>query len=242
MTWNAGRLTLFIESPTSHSAVRPHAAKDPAVFSCYQTLIHLGDLSRWRETQLSQKTRNWAPARGYYELALGLCPRLGLCFNQLAVISREDGNYFDTMFYFYRAIASTHPHPCALDNLRKLCRIVKSTSQDLLLHPADEPQLAYQGLFGRHVSLHASYCLGDRSEVDALESSVLTQLASAVSRRSFEEFMEKIVLVNLAAEFNAGKIFEGEPDRRVMPAFILIELQKIGTPRKHTTHCFQSCA
>lgn len=241
MSQVAGRLTLFPISPAGHSAIPPHAANDLAVISCYRTLIHLGDLSRWRETQLARKTRNWASARGYYDLAIGLCPRSGLCSNQLAVISREDGDHFDTMCYFYRAIASAHPHPCARDNLRKLCRIVKSRSQALLLHPVDGPQSAYQGLVAGYVSLHASYCLGDRNDVDALESAVLMQLASALTKRSFEDCMEKIVLVNLAAEFDAGKLFQGEHHRKAISALILIEPQRIGTPRKHMRPYFRSC-
>ena len=134
----------------------------------------------------------------------------------MAVISREDGDYLETMCYFYRAIASAHPHPCARDNLRKLCRIVKSRSQALFLHSADGSQSAYQGLVAGYVSLHASYGLGDGNDVDALESAVLTQLASTVTKRSFEDYMEKMVLVNLAAEFDAGKLFQGEHHRKAM--------------------------
>lgn len=111
------------------------------------------------------------------------------------------------MCYFYRAIASAHPYPHARDNLQKLCGMVKSRSQALISDSTDGSQSAYQSLLARYVSLHASYCLGNIIDVDTLESSVLTQLASTVTKRSFEDHMEKIVLINLAAEFNASWVF-----------------------------------
>ena len=77
--------------------------------SCYQTLIRLGDLSRWRETQLATKYRNWGPAIGYYELANRIYPDLGTSHNQLAVIAQNDGNYFDVIYHLYRALAVAEP-------------------------------------------------------------------------------------------------------------------------------------
>ena len=46
-----------------------------AVLSCYRTLIRLGDLSRYRTTELEDPDkRRWGPAVGYYSLAGEIWP------------------------------------------------------------------------------------------------------------------------------------------------------------------------
>jgi hypothetical protein len=45
--------------------------------SCHATLIRLGDLSRYRESELVSKDRNWGPAIGYYDLASVINPASG---------------------------------------------------------------------------------------------------------------------------------------------------------------------
>ena len=78
----------------------PASLRNTVFQSCHQTLIHLGDLSRYRETELvdKDKERNWGPAKGYYDLAAEIYPDSGGAHNQLAVISREDGDHFRSVY------------------------------------------------------------------------------------------------------------------------------------------------
>ena len=81
--------------------------------SCHATLIRLGDLSRYRETELVAKDRNWGPAIGYYDLAMVIYPASGASHNQLAVIALADGNHLRATYHLYRALSAHEPHPSA---------------------------------------------------------------------------------------------------------------------------------
>ncbi|RMZ83610.1 hypothetical protein DV738_g904, partial [Chaetothyriales sp. CBS 135597] len=87
--------------------------------SCHATLIHLGDLSRYREIEIPKKgkQRNWGPAIGYYDLAYRLIPANGLAFQQQAVISLAENDHFTTVYNLYRAFTSEIPPSTARGNL-----------------------------------------------------------------------------------------------------------------------------
>ncbi|KAJ5665128.1 uncharacterized protein N7477_007576, partial [Penicillium maclennaniae] len=169
--------------------------------SCHATLIRLGDLSRYRETELVAKDRNWGPAIGYYDLASVIYPVSGASHNQLAVIALADGNHLRATYHLYRALSAQDPHPSAKGNLEiEFRKIMNLWTKRELIRPEDA------GIPGRalapwFVYLHAQCYKGiDFPEHDELESEVMSQLAVDIRERSLEGTLQKLCLVNIAAE------------------------------------------
>lgn len=169
--------------------------------SCHATLIRLGDLSRYRESELVSKDRNWGPAIGYYDLASVINPASGASQNQLAIIALADGNHLRATYHLYRALSAQEPHPTAKGNLEiELRKIMSAWAKKELIRPEDA------GIPGRALTswflyLHAKCYKGtDFPEHDELESEVLSQLAVEIRERSLEGTLQKFCLINIAAE------------------------------------------
>jgi hypothetical protein len=179
---------------------------DQVLHSCHQTLIHLGDLSRYRETELVEKDkeRNWGPAKGYYGLAAELYPESGHAHNQLAVISREDGDHFRSVYHLYRSLASKLPYPQAQSNLEtEFKRILAAWEKGQLInnHKSSDGNNAGRALIAWFVRLHSKIYKGEEFAAhDELEGEVLSQLAIELKERPLDSILPKVILINLAAE------------------------------------------
>jgi hypothetical protein len=187
-------------SATPPSAITPDL-RLRILQSCHATLIRLGDLSRYRETELASNKRNWGPAIGYYDLASVIHPASGASHNQLAVIALADGNHFRATYHLYRALSAHHPHPSAKGNLEiEFKKVMNLWVKRELIRPED------QGIPGKalapwFVYLHAQCYKGnDFPEHDELESEVMSHLAVDIRERSHEGTLQKFCLVNIAAE------------------------------------------
>lgn len=180
--------------------------------SCHQTLIRLGDLSRYRETELTIKDHNWGPAIGYYDLAAAIFPASGTSHNQLAVIAQVDANHLRATYHLYRALAAQEPPPTAKGNLELEFKKIHTAwdKGELIANNLrrDGPANALIGWFMR---LHARCYNGlEFSEHDELESEVLSHLAIDLKERSLEGTLNKFILINVAAEYFAGERFKGK--------------------------------
>ncbi|KAJ5099768.1 hypothetical protein N7532_006769 [Penicillium argentinense] len=180
--------------------------------SCHATLIRLGDLSRYRETELVNKDRKWGPAIGYYDLASVIYPASGTSHNQLAVIALADGNHFRATYHLYRALSTQKSHPSAKGNLEiEFKKVMSLWAKRELIRPEDA------GIPGRalapwFVYLHAQCYRGnDFPEHDELESEVMSQLAVEIRERPLEGMLQKFCLVNIAAEDFARARSNEEP-------------------------------
>jgi hypothetical protein len=169
--------------------------------SCHATLIRLGDLSRYRETELVMaKARNWGPATGYYDLAGTINPDSGASHNQLAVIALADGNHLSALYHLYRALSAQEPHPSSKGNLELELRKIMSAWAKRELIPREDAGIPGKALTPWFVYLHAQCYKGvDFPEHDELESEVLSQLAVELKERSLEG-LHKFCLINIAAE------------------------------------------
>ncbi|KAL5043962.1 hypothetical protein BDW71DRAFT_186875 [Aspergillus fruticulosus] len=169
--------------------------------SCHATLIRLGDLSRYRETELVSKERNWGPAIGYYDLASVIYPASGASHNQLAVIALADANHLKATYHLYRALSAQEPHPTARGNLEIEFRKVMSLWAKGELIRRDDAGIPGRSLAPLFVYLHAQCYRGvDFPEHDELESEVLNQLAVDLKERSLDGILQKFCLINIAAE------------------------------------------
>ncbi|KAL8805512.1 MAG: hypothetical protein Q9200_005393 [Gallowayella weberi] len=181
--------------------------------SCHQILIHLGDLSRYRESCLTAKAKkkNWGPAIGYYDLAVAVDPSSGLPYNQLAIIYRTEGDPTRTLYYLYRALSAYEPPPTAFNNL---CLEFRRT-QEKVCEPGpgliDDACTNMQRWFPL---LHSLYFSGIATrEYDGLEDKLLEQLCIGLNERSLDaDFLCMVVLSNIAADFAAGDRWQDDPE------------------------------
>ena len=198
-------------TPASKTSPRPRipaSLRDNVFQSCHQTLIHLGDLSRYRETELvdKDKERNWGPAKGYYDLAAEIYPDSGHAHNQLAVVSREDGDHFRSVYHLYRSLACKLPYPQAKSNLEtEFKRIIAAWDKGQLIsnHKSADGATG-RALVAWFVRLHSKIYKGEEFAAhDELEGEVLSHLAIELKERPLDSILPKIILINLAAEYFA---------------------------------------
>ncbi|KAG0648521.1 smg-7, partial [Hyphodiscus hymeniophilus] len=177
--------------------------------SCHAALLHLGDLSRYRN-EIRIKDRSWESSIAYYRLAGDLCPNSGSSHNQMAVIALADGNHLDVLYNLYRAIACNEPHPAARKNLEVEFKKITTSWERNAPPPTRKDSEATLILW--FVRLHAKLYKGEEfSTYDELESEVLSRLALLLKEQSFEVTLEKFVLTNIAAEYFAALRVQGKP-------------------------------
>ncbi|KAL9107838.1 MAG: hypothetical protein Q9227_007353 [Pyrenula ochraceoflavens] len=176
------------------------------VKSCHSTLVRLGDLSRYRETELKKKDRNWGPAIGYYELAIVVKPQSGTSHNQLAVIALADNSHVRAVYHLYRALTVDEPFPTAKANLElEFKKILDAWKRGDLLPNGRTGQSA-EAMRAWFVCLHAHYYKDiEHAEYDELETEFLRHLAVELKERSLDNLLQKICLINIAAEYLAGR-------------------------------------
>ncbi|KAL8870021.1 MAG: hypothetical protein Q9198_007735, partial [Flavoplaca austrocitrina] len=204
--------------------------------SCHRTLIHLGDLSRYRESEIDSKNgkKNWQPAIDYYDLAIAIKPSSGTPHNQLAIIARIRGNSMRTLYHLYRAQSAYEPPPRANENLDLELKKLRES-----LHPADfafsdsdatvSPSKYIQRCFPL---LHACYFgANDMQAYHGFEDSICRNIRKALEGRSLAtDFVHMAVLSNIATDFLAGDRWQAEPENLLNElAFKLMQRLNIRT-------------
>lgn len=204
-----------------HSEEKPEVTaklRHTLLQSCHQSLIHLGDLSRYRESELNVegKDRNWGPAIGYYDLAIAINPASGLPHNQLAIISKSEGDHARALYHLYRAQNALEPPPTAFANLQLEFKKIREASERSNTATeshgkSDDPLATLQ----RCVPLLHACCFDgtDFPEYTNIETQVLGQLVAGLSVHRLEtSFVNRMVLSNIAADFTAGDRWQDAPE------------------------------
>lgn len=159
------------------------------------------------------KDRNWGPAIGCYDLAHIIYPASGASHNQLAVIALVDANHLRAIYHLYRALAVDEPHPNAKGNLEIEFRKIQEASDKEASIDGDNERGVPQSsgaLVRCFMCLHAlSYSGAQTPEHEDVESEALRYLAVNVKERSLDGIINKIVLINIAAEYFAGVRLRG---------------------------------
>ena len=176
--------------------------------------MRLGDLSRYRETELASKEPNWGPAIGYYDLAGAIYPPSGVSHNQLAVIARHRDQHLSAIYHLYRALAAEKSHPMAKANLELEFKKIETAwvkGEPAASAATESPQGFGMALENWFMRLHARCYKGlEFPEHEELENEVLSRLAVDLKERSLESLLNKIVLINITAQFSAGEDFQSE--------------------------------
>lgn len=171
--------------------------KELVVRSCHVSLVYLGDLSRYRELHIANKSgkKDWGPACGYYQQARKLLPSAGSPMNQLAVVAIYAENILASTYFFLRAVCAAEEFPTARDNLALGYKKILSREKKSTLVEA-------------FVRLHAGMSLKpiyDKAPMDLSE--VVTLLKSALNERSItSEVLRQMVCVNIGATYVANKL------------------------------------
>ncbi|KAF3482425.1 uncharacterized protein GIQ15_05184 [Arthroderma uncinatum] len=169
--------------------------------SCHATLIRLGDLGRYYQTELVDQTKkNWERATKNYSMASLVNPDSGNPFNQFAVIALADEEHLNAVYYLYRALSAKEPHPNAHKNLTKEFKKVLSKKKGTLPTSKD----LQSALVNSFVYLHAQCYQGDSPEHEERENEIMRQVTVDLKENVLEpSLLEKFALINIASESHA---------------------------------------
>ena len=96
-------------------------------FTCYESLIFLGDILRYGQTHLKAKSqRSFKHPIVCYRQAAYLCPQSGNPHNQLSVIYLYTQDDLRAVYHNYRALYSEAPFPAAQENFELIFDKIKS--------------------------------------------------------------------------------------------------------------------
>lgn len=174
--------------------------------SCYSTLLHLGDLARYR-SQAKYKGLGFELAFSYYELARHLMPNSGFAHHQIGIVSLDEGNHLDVVYHFYRAWAVEIPHPNAKTNLESEFKSLRQLKSSKGRHSSSS---AVDTLTMWFIKLHALFYKGESfSQQEELEGEVLHRLAMACRDSSSSNALLKMALLNISAHDIASAKLSG---------------------------------
>lgn len=203
------------ESESSPSLDSSPELRARVLASCHQTLIYLGDLSRYRASEQLDKKPDFGPALGYYGLACTLRPSSGMGHHQQAVVALEQRHHLRAIYHLYRAIVVDDPHPNATNNLKlEFDKTNSAWKKGELLGqgPPNDPEAPKRMLTGWLVRMHSMCYKGQPFKGhDELEHTLLTKLAAVVKDRALDidSTLMRMLMVNLAAQHNASELFQG---------------------------------
>lgn len=168
------------------------APADAVRKSFHATLLHLGDISRWRD-KARPRPDGLQTAMLFYELAHDLNPRSGAAHHQLGIMM--EGKHLHVVYHLYRSVAVENPHPNALPNLeQEFKKLSQPTTPGRRSGPPD-PDEAFSNWFTK---LHARSYKGEQFSQE-LEDEVIHRLEIALKKPYALPVLLKMVLINIAA-------------------------------------------
>ncbi|KUI65645.1 Protein SMG7 [Cytospora mali] len=168
--------------------------------SFHSTLLHLGDLARWRH-KARPKPDGFKMALLYYDLAHDVRPTSGDAHHQMGMIYIEEHNHLLVVYHLYRSLAIDLPHGNSTRNLEiEFKQLLQSTAPTRRAGPPD-PNDAFSNWF---VKLHARFYKGEQfSQQAELENEVLYRLEMMLKKPASLPLILKMVLINIAAYYVA---------------------------------------
>lgn len=181
--------------------------KENLLRSCYETLIHLGDLSRYRATELNET--KWGPAIKYYRVAETIMPNNGTSWNALAVISKQNHDPFLTIYNVYRSLSVEYPFPSGAANLK--LEFNKLHEKHASVTATQVPQDAPKDWRYRFAMLHASCYSSDAfRDHEQLELEFLEQVSLELQAHPSQSLLKESCMLNIAAQSYAAGFPKGK--------------------------------
>ncbi|KAM0714060.1 hypothetical protein Q7P37_011024 [Cladosporium fusiforme] len=178
--------------------------REQVLTSCHQTLIYLGDLSRWRASEKLDKNPDHRPAVGFYDLACVIRPTSGMGQHQLAVIALEQRQHLPAIYHLYRSICVAEPHPNAMKNLKmQFDKTNAAWDKGELIERGspNDPEAPKRALVGWFVRLHSICFKGEEFRgFDELMREVTGQLSAELKLRPLGATLIRMIMVNIAAQ------------------------------------------
>ncbi|CAK7272439.1 hypothetical protein SEPCBS57363_005130 [Sporothrix epigloea] len=167
--------------------------------ACYRTVLHMGDIARYRLNASRHKGHNPEVAMTYYALAQDLMPKEGDAHHQMAVVLAEQRRDFDVVYHFLRSWSVQKPFALAPKNLAsEFKRLLQPPSNSRKQGGA--PPDAFEMFGSWLVRLHANYFKGeDFSSQSELEREVLHRWDALLKKTEQPQYLQKSVLLSLAA-------------------------------------------
>ncbi|KAI1800038.1 hypothetical protein F4811DRAFT_57202 [Daldinia bambusicola] len=166
--------------------------------SCQITLVHLGDLVRYRcqmTEKLSNSSTNFDKALEYYGLANAIDPDDGSAHHQLAVLYQLQARHLDIVYHFHRSICIAKPHQLGLANLEREFKGLE-TSPAARKGPKDPNET----MITWFLRLHAYFFQGEPfSQQSELEEEVLHRIEMAMKSDPDDAILRRMTFINIAA-------------------------------------------
>ena len=160
--------------------------------------MQLGDLSRYRESELAKKEPNWSHAVGFYDLARAVLPVSGISYNQLAIVALADNNLFRAIYWIYRALSTEEPHPQADANLKRaFLKISQADGSEKLRSPCSKLTNTYL------TTISKAYSKAAFADLPEIENNVILALNAELQLARPSTYLRKLVLINFAATEHA---------------------------------------
>ncbi|TID17926.1 Telomerase activating protein Est1 [Venturia nashicola] len=196
-------------SPAPTAIYIPDELKVVVLDLGHETLLHLGDLSRWRYQSQIGKTRDveWRAAARYYRLANEMLPSSGFGKHQEAVLALGANKYFYALSYLYHSMCAETPYPEANQNLDILLRKRLDIPWDDLIqkvwtHDGGNSVSTLRAWFLKfHVECYRGIEFSQHAQ---MESEIVTQLSNALKDDSdLTSTLMHMVTISIGGEFVA---------------------------------------
>ncbi|KAI1408797.1 hypothetical protein F5Y13DRAFT_204541 [Hypoxylon sp. FL1857] len=165
--------------------------------SCRDTLIHLGDLVRYR-CQISEKllNSNFVKALEYYGLADTIDPDDGSAHHQMAVLYQLQDRHLDIVYHFHRSISIAKPHEFGITNLERKFKALEKASAAKKGSISDKTET----MITWFLRLHAYFFQGEPfSQQSELEEEVLHRIEMSMRSDTDEAILRKMIFINIAS-------------------------------------------
>ncbi|KAI1777943.1 hypothetical protein F4818DRAFT_456919 [Hypoxylon cercidicola] len=195
-------------APTCDSnSTLPPALSAMILKSCQVTLVHLGDLARYRfqisdrhsdrnSRRLATPHPSFDKAMEYYNLANALDPNDGSSHNQMAVLYQLRHQDLDIVYHFHRSLCVEKPHQLGIVNIEQKFASLENHTPSRRSH-VQNPSDAMVTWFLR---LHAFFFKGEQfTQQSELETEVLHRIELAAKSGADEVLLRKMTFINIAA-------------------------------------------
>jgi hypothetical protein len=203
----AATTTTSVDASTTDNI--PEELKSVIITLVYETLLHLGDLSRWRYVAHLSKTgeSEWKAAALYYQLAYEVLPTSGFAKHQEAVLALGDTKYFYALSHLYQSLCSQVQHPEASQNLDLLLRKRLNIPMNDLIHAVKTRHggNSVATLRAWFLRLHVECYQGVQfSAHDEMEAEILNRLSTALKDGTdVSSTVFHMVMISIGGEYVA---------------------------------------
>lgn len=205
----------------------------------HDALCHLGDLSRYRVSNGSNKSastqQDFSHALVYYTTAFKIQPSSGMPLNQLGNISYSTGDIFSGTFYFLRSVAVDDPFKDGSANLKiilkKLLKIKDSVLSEVAIagiESKEELATSVKANLMRILQLYSNYYMSQFPNTKQHNHSLSATLQVELTDRLFDllktgsvpsEILVKLAITSITFVWLHEKVCESDGSAKSLDAY-----------------------